>query len=198
MNAMGLAEPDVRTLWTRQDAAVEKELEREGVYRVKEEYIRKKNDTISDFYLRLYKWYTREAKRYISFEGEYPIWLSITDEMMLQPTEGAVILKVEIPADQYILCNYDAWGYVVNYFYVPIDDKDREEHQEKLRRYGIATDDELLLTDKGNFYPLLKRELFDSWKRVFTQNPKSAKEGLVATAWEIRREWVKEIRHYGD
>lgn len=198
MNAMGLDEPEARVLWTRQASAVEEELEREGVYRVKEDYIRKKYDTISDFYLRLYRWYRNEAKKYISFDGDYPIWLSVTDEMMLQPTEGAVILKVEIPSDQYILCNYDAWGYAVNYFYVPIDDEDREKHQEKLRRNGIATDDELLLTQKGNFYPLLKRELLDSWKRVFTQMPRSEKEGIVATAWEIRREWVKEIRHYGD
>ena len=197
MNKMGLFESASRVLWTRQDKAVEEELERTGIYRAKEEYIRKKNDTISDFYLRLYRWYTKEAKKYLAVDGEYPIWLSVTDEMMLQPTEGAVILEVEIPSDQYILCNYDAWGYMVNYFYVPVDDRDREQHQEKLRRYGIATDDELLLTQKGNFYPLLKKELLDSWKRVFTQAPRSTKEGVVATAWEIRREWVKEIRHFG-
>ena len=43
------------TLWTRQVPQVWEELEATGVYRVKEEYIRAKNDTISDFYLRLYR-----------------------------------------------------------------------------------------------------------------------------------------------
>ena len=113
---------------------------------------------------------------------------------MLQPTEGTVILKVEIPEDQYILCNYDGWGYCVNYWYVPVDDEDRKAHEKELRQYGIASDDELLLTSKGNFYPLLKKKLLDSWKRIFTQYPADAVSGVVATAWEIRKEWVKEIR----
>ena len=45
-------------VYTRQAKEVLEELERTGVYRVKEEYIRKKNDDISDCYLKLYSWFT--------------------------------------------------------------------------------------------------------------------------------------------
>ena len=196
MNGMGFSEPGTRIFWTRQAAAIEEELEKNGIYRAKKEYIEKKNDTISEFYLRLYRWYTKEAAKYIETSGEYPIWLSLSEDNMLQPVEGTVILEVEIPADRYLLCNYDAWGYIVNYFYVPLDEADRVRHTNELRRYGIGSDDELLLTNKGNFYPLLKREVQQSWSRAFTLKPGNMEMGLVATAWEIRKEWVREIRHY--
>lgn len=43
------------TVYTRQSKKVLEELENTGVYRVKEEYIRMKNDSISEYYLRLYR-----------------------------------------------------------------------------------------------------------------------------------------------
>ena len=48
MNAMGIMENRYMTLWTRQVAEIMKEIDETGVYKVKEDYIRKKNDTISD------------------------------------------------------------------------------------------------------------------------------------------------------
>lgn len=54
--------------WTRQTAEVLKELETTGEYRVKEEYIRKKNGDIAGYYLELYRWYT-EKKQGVSSGG---------------------------------------------------------------------------------------------------------------------------------
>ena len=198
MNYMGFEEPEKRIFWTRQAADVEDELRGTGVYRVRKEYIEKKNDTIAEFYLRLYRWYTKEASKYMAVDGEFPIWMSMSEDLMLQPVEDTVILEVEIPSDRNLLCNYDAWGYIVNYFYVPLDEQDRIRHVAELKRYGVGSDDELLLTNKGNFYPILKREVQQSWSRAFTLCPRNITEGLVATTWEIRQEWVRRIRHYGE
>ena len=62
-------------LWTRQVAAVADELEETGRYRVRREYVEMKNDTISDFYIKLYQWYTREAGKHIVLpdDAEFPI-----------------------------------------------------------------------------------------------------------------------------
>lgn len=185
------------TLWTRQVPQVWHTLAEEGVYRCKEEYIRQKNDTISDYYLELYRWYTREAKKYIEISEDtpYPIWLSVDEEMMLQPVDNTVILKVEVPLDKMLLCNNDAWGYRVNYWYVPVDKADEKKHRRELAMYGIHSDDELINTHKGNFYPQLRSKIQRSWNRVFTQMNVSS-DMLVATVWELRREWVKEVRLY--
>ena len=67
------------TLWTRQVPQVWEQLRREGAYQVKEAYIRQKNSSISDYYLKLYQWYTKTARRYLTIgeEQEYPIWFSL-------------------------------------------------------------------------------------------------------------------------
>ena len=84
----------------------------------------------------------------------------------------------------------------MNYWYVPVDDADREAHEAELHRYGLASDDELFLTDKGNFYPLLKRKVQDSWKRVFTLPPADMSAGLVAVCWELKKEWIRGVEYY--
>lgn len=200
-NLFAIKERGSRLLITRQHPAVWDELEASGVYRMKREYLEQKNDPgpMTEYYARLYRWYTRQAARYISVpEGaEYPVWLSVSEESMLQPVENSVILVAEIPEEHYLLCNFEAWGYVVNYWYVPLDAGDEESHRQELKRNGLKSDDELFLTNKGNFYPLLKRKVQQSWDRIFTLVPRNMITDIVATAWELRKEWIREVRRYG-
>ncbi|MGL6199019.1 MAG: DUF3841 domain-containing protein [Lachnospiraceae bacterium] len=185
------------TLWTRQVPQVWEELQKNGVYTVKEAYIRKKNDTISDYYLELYEWFTKAAGKYLNIDPElkYPIWLSVDESVMLQPTEDTIILKVEIPREHVQICNMEAWGYRVNYWYIPLNAADEKRHNEELKRYGIANEADLIQTEKGNFYPLLKRKIINSWERLFTTKPEKITDS-VATAWLIKKEWVREVRRY--
>ena len=60
------------TLWTRQVTQVWQTLQEDGVYFCKEVYIRGKNDTIADYYLELYRWFTREAGKYIAAPRSAP------------------------------------------------------------------------------------------------------------------------------
>ena len=196
MNAMKIEEDEYVTLWTRQVSEMLDEIKEYGLYKVKEEYIRKKNDTISDYYLKLYKWFTGEAKKYIDAKGDYPIWLSVADEFRLRPVEGTVTLRLRVPSKEVLLCNYDAWGYTVNYFYVPLDEADKARHKDELTKNGLVSDDELFLTSKGNFYPLLKREVVKSWERIFTLKPTDLNACLVAVTWEIKKEWIEEVEYY--
>jgi len=196
MNAMDIKEEEYLTLWTRQVSEMLGEIKDYGVYKVKEEYIRKKNDTISDYYLKLYKWFTGEAKKYTDAKGDYPLWLSVADEFRLRPVEGTVTLRLRVPSKEVLLCNYDAWGYTVNYFYVPLDEADKARHKDELTKNGLVSDDELFLTSKGNFYPLLKREVVKSWERIFTLKPTDLKACLVAVTWEIKKEWIEEVEYY--
>lgn len=186
-----------RTLWTRQRPEVWEELKSSGIYRVKKEYIEEKNGSITDYYLELYRWYTKTAKKYLTIPPgcEYPIWLSLGEEFMLQPVENTVILKLEIPEGQYLICNMKGWDYRVNYWYVPLDQEDDKKHKEELKRYGIASEDELVTGRKGEFYPMLKRKVTGSWERIFTVPP-DTEENAAATAWELRKSWVREVRRY--
>lgn len=181
-------------LWTRQHKNVIDQLNEHGVYRVRKEYILEKMDTISDYYLNLYDWYSRNASKIVPRpEGVfYPIWLSVSSEMMLQPTEGTVILEIEADKSEVIITDMDKWGYIVNYFYLPLDSEDEEKHNEELRRFGISNELSLIKGDNGNFYPLLKNKVMKSWERLF--HPFDHQSALLqATMWEIRKEQVVNI-----
>ena len=181
-------------LWTRQVSQVWEQLCKEGKYQVKEEYIRIKNGSMSDYYLELYRWYTQTAKKYITLneENRYPIWFSLDGQARLQPLENTVILKVRMPREKVLLCNMEAWDLRVNYWYVPENKEDAQKHQKELERYGINSDDQLIQGEKGNFYPLLKNKIKNSWERVFTLVDLPP-EKLVATAWELKKEWIEEV-----
>ena len=56
MNLQERTKPDPCVFWTRQAAVVLDEFDEDGRYVVKKEYIEAKNDTIADFYLKLYRW----------------------------------------------------------------------------------------------------------------------------------------------
>ena len=116
--------------WTRQVKEVLEEIERTGSYHVREEYVRAKNGEISDYYLELYRWYTRQARRRIEIPAEYdlPIWLSLTEAQKLPPAPGTVSFTLEIPADHIVIADMDKWGYRVNYMYVPVDPADERRH----------------------------------------------------------------------
>lgn len=185
------------TVWTRQVTEVLDTLRKTGRYHVKEDYIRKKNDTIADYYLQLYRWYTEESRRYLDIpQGlEFPIWFSLCDEYMLQKCPGTVILKMEIPREKLLIIDMEKWEYRGNAMYVPVDQEDRARFQAKLEYYGISDETALTESGKGNFYPLLRQEILQSWKRVFTMPPPDLKSGY-ATAWELQLEWLKEVSVY--
>ncbi|MFV0363010.1 MAG: DUF3841 domain-containing protein [Suipraeoptans sp.] len=181
------------TLWTRQVPEVLEELNASGVYTVKEEYIQKKNGDITSYYLDLYKWFTLEAKKYISIDDslKYPVWLSVNQELMLQPVENSVILELEIPTSEILIINENAWDYRVNYWYVPIDNEDEQNHNFMLKNNGIANESEITMGNKGIYYPFIKNKIIKSWERVFTLPPKDNQE--VATVWQLKKEWIKKV-----
>lgn len=182
--------------WTRQVPQVWEEIQKTGRYKAKEEYIRAKNDTIADYYLKLYEWYTKKSREHISIpeDAEYPVWFSLTEDFRLQKIQNTVILKVEIPEDKVLIIDMERWDYRGNLMYVPKNKKDREDFEKELMKYDIADETALAGSAKGNYYPLLKRKVIDSWERLFTMPPESLEKGF-ATTWEIRREWVKEVEH---
>lgn len=178
--------------YTRQHPQVLKTLEQTGVYRVQKSHIEEKNGAISQYYLELYDWYVRHAERLVPRpEGaEYPIWLFLEEENKLPSLPGSVCLELEILRDLVVLTDVERWGYRVNYLYIPMDEKDRDAREAELKRNGIGNETALIQTGKGNFYPLLKRKIIQSWDRVF-EDPATGSGLCQGTVWELKREWLR-------
>ena len=188
---------DTIRLWTRQHENILKELETSGVYRPKKEYLTEKFDTIWNYYSNIYGWYIERAEKVVERpEGaEYPIWLSCTSEMMLQPTENNIILELEVPKDKVVFTDSEKWGYIVNYWYLPTDKKDEEKFNEELKKMGIGDESELYMGHKGNFYPHLRSKIIKSWERLFEENHVITPI-TQATLWEIKKEWIVHMIEY--
>lgn len=184
------------TAYTRQSKKVLEELQRSGRYRVKEEYIRAKNDTISDYYLKLYRWFTERCRERVTVPAgcEYPIWLSMHDEYRLRNTADTVSFSLRIPKESVRVISEYAWGFRVNYMYVPLSPEDESAFNQELKRYGIENEMALVTEAVGNYYPMLKKKIVSSWDRVFDYTPSSPEDEL-GVCFELRREWIQEIEY---
>lgn len=184
-------------VYTRQSDKVLLELEKNGVYRAKEAYIRQKNDSISDYYLKLYQWFTSRCRERMEVpEGDvYPIWLSMHDEYRLRNTEQTVCLTLKIPEDRVCVLSEYAWGFRVNYMYVPLDLEDGRRFNAELKRYGIENEMDLVTGPSGSYYPMLKKKINASWDRVFTLPPTSPEDEL-GVCFEIKQEWIEDVEHF--
>lgn len=181
-------------VWTRQDKRVLDYLKNHDTYYCKEEYIDNKMENFSTYYKKLYTWYVNKAKKIVpipSPEIKYPIWVSPDEDMRLQIVKDTVVFTLEIPDDEIIITDMEKWGYVVNFFYLPLDDKDLKKHQEELEKNGITSETLLFTTNKGNFYPLLKRKIEKSWDRLFM--PYTISTTRQGTIWQIKKEQIVDI-----
>ena len=125
----------------------------------------------------------------IPTEFRFPIWLSMHAEMRLRNTENTVCLKLSIPRDRVFVFSEYAWGYRVNQMYVPLSPEDEKAFNQELKRYGIGNEAELVTGSLGNYYPLLKRKILDSFSRVFQLKPRGAFDEL-GVCFELKREWI--------
>lgn len=111
---------------------------------------------------------------------------------MLQPSEDTVILEIEVEKHKVVITDLEKWGYVVNYWYVPLNKEDEEKHNYELIKNGIGDESALYMSHKGNFYPLLRNKIIKSWDRIF-EGSSSQNSITQATIWEIKKEWIVSI-----
>lgn len=183
-------------LWTRQNEKVLDILERDGVYHAKRAYIVQKNDSISDYYLTMYDWYVRNAEQRVPRpEGaEYPIWCSVSEEYMLRPIEGEVVLALSVPRERIVYLNTMHWDLALNHTYVPKDDADALRFEKLAKSRGLSNNYSFLSDNVQRFYPDLVREVKNSWLRVFDIDPDAANPfDIQANLWEIRKEDILSV-----
>ena len=78
---------------------------------------------------------------------------------------------------------------ILNYSYIPADKADEKRHKELLEAYGVSDTQAYM----SQFYPEIKREIRESWKRLFDDDIQIGSDGCYGNIWEVRREWVKNV-----
>lgn len=179
------------TVWTKQHASVLDELERTGLYRAKGRYIALDLEEHAPLVLEVYDWLVAHSPAAaLRPEGaEYPVWVSFLREGTMLPGDGAVILELTLDPALITPVNVAKWGAMLNYSYLPQDEADARRHRKLLRDYGVS-DARAFMTP---FYPQIKREILDSWDRLFDDSVQLGSGLAYGNIWEVRSQWVTNI-----
>lgn len=179
-------------VWTKQNRAVLQELEDTGRYIAKREYILKDLEEHSDLVLEVYDWLVKNnPKSSIKpLDVEYPIWLSFKKETTMLPSYNTIILELEIDSSLITMININKWGKMLNYSYIPEDKEDAIRHRKLLKEYGVSSDAQVYMSQ---FYPQLKREITNSWFRLFDDSIVIEDNSMYGNIWEVKKEWIKKV-----
>ncbi len=195
---MGNGSHDTMILYASQAEVVWQEILKNGAAFSRREYVRKKYGESAPVFLTAYNWFVRQLPRYVSKpEGaEYPYWAFADQYTLPGGSTSSRLLALEVPVEEAVYFDLFDWNKVVQLKYMGRNPADERAFLEELAMRGITTRD-VMLTD---FYPDLKAQTFDSWKRLFRYH-EDAKAGrptgmgsLQAGLWCIRKEWVVDVR----
>lgn len=188
------ASEDTIILYTAQMQVVLDTIQAEGTSRVKREFIQKKYGEESWVFQQAYTFFAQNATRYVPApEGaESGIWC-FADSRWAAAGPGGTMLKLEVPRENAVLFDSRIWNRMLNLQYVGTSEADEEAFDQKLANMGMRQASEAFSTA---FYPTVKREITDSWQRLFGSAEGIPDTYVQAGLWEIRQEWVLETTPY--
>lgn len=182
-------------LYSAQSSLVADILDRDGICHSKREYVERKYGESAKVFLAAYDFYVREAQKYVERPNgaEFPYW-AFKDLHSVEQSGDSRLLKLEVPVDEVIFFDMYDWNKILNLQYLGEDESDEEEFKNMLVDYGVKRESDVILT---NFYPHLKSQVQNSWKRLFNHHEdikngnyegvRSVQVGL----WRIKKDWME-------
>lgn len=176
------------TLFTAQTQVVIDAIERDGYTRVKRAFIQKKYGDQSWVFQQAYSFFAQHAPRFVEPpEGaESGIWC-FRDWRLALAGAGCTLLELEVPRDQAVLFDSRLWNRMLNLEYLGANEADEAAFEKRIAGMGLKSSADAFST---SFYPTVKREILQSWQRLFDSADNCPDTYLEAGLWEIRREWV--------
>lgn len=178
-------------VFTKQSVKILDNIEKDGFHVAKREFLQSDLKEHQHIMLELYNWLSIHAPNQDKKPSyaKYPIWVALDEKSLYLPENGYVILELEIPSDIVVKINVKKWSDILNYSYIPIDEKDLLRHKKLLRDYGVSDTKAYM----SQFYPMIKHEIIKSWDRLFDYNNDRKNELYYGIIWEIRKEWIVRI-----
>ena len=81
------------------------------------------------------------------------------------------------------------WGSILDYSYIPSDKADAARHRALLEEYRVNDSKAYM----SQFYPQIKREIIESWDRLFDDSADPGNSDCYGNIWEIKKEWVTNV-----
>ena len=160
-------------LYTAQSPVVLEALRRDGVERVKREYVDRKYGQSAWSFQEAYSFFRAEADSRWCFMGP-----------------DSLLMSFRVPEEKVIFFDRRLWERVLNLEYIGEDAADEARFEAELRSMGV---NDCRKVFSCGFYPLQKRKVRESWKRLFSSG---GCETAVrqAAVWELRSEWLVDVK----
>ena len=194
-------------LYSPQADAVWDAVERTGTAFSKRLYVQRKYQESAPVFTTVYDAFVREAVNYVPRpEGaEYPYW-AFPDVRETDGSGGGRLMTLRVPVEEVILFDRYDWYRLLQLGYLGESPEEEKAFDAKLKEYGVRQVSDVMLTA---FYPALKRQVTDSWKKLFRHNealkaeavrlsggkaeaPLTLREvrAVQAALWQIKKEWL--------
>ena len=177
------------TVYTKQDARILPGLEETGRHTAKGRFVMENEDSLLQ--RPAYDWLVSHHPDRINRppDADYPIWVSFAADATMLPGKGFVILELAVDEERITKVNIAKWGAVNNCSYIPKDSADALAHRRKMESMGLS--DVKVCTTQ--FYPELRKEIEDSWLRLFDDSVQLGNDLAYGLIWEVKREWITRI-----
>lgn len=183
------------TLWTAQRQIVLDTLSRDGIYMVKWSYIEEKYGETAWNFREAYSFFREAASSILPPpEGaQSGIWL-YQDPRWAAADRDSLLLELEVPAEQAVFFDLRLWNRILNLQFLGRDPREEQDFARELERLGLKSTLPLFQTP---YYPLQRRAVRQSWKRLF-ELPLPPETYRQAAVWVLKKEWLKSIRRSVD
>ncbi|GCF92229.1 hypothetical protein NRIC_01200 [Enterococcus florum] len=183
-------------LYTSQSKVVVDKLIADERHTVKSEFIKEKYGETSHVFLQAYSWYTNEAKKIVEKpkDADSAIW-TFFDVKYLDYSADARIMRLNVPISQVVFFRMSDWNKILNLRFVG-NESETAAYYKKLKQFNVTYEGDVYTTA---FYPHLKAELVNSWKRLFDYDQEIKKTEILPFAdmqaglWEIKLSWVDQF-----
>lgn len=178
-------------VWTKQHENMLEELLDTGRYTAKKQYAA--GDLTDQAYLMLeaYDWLVKNGPQSDKRpeDAAYPVWLSFSRRTAMLMEKNMVLLELEVDPSRLTFIDIEKWTSILNYSYIPANQADMRRHRELLNAYGVS-DVKAYMTQ---FYPEIKREIRESWGRLFVEGIPENLEAYYGNIWEVKKEWLVQV-----
>ena len=176
-----------KIFYTAQTQVVLDTIEKDGLYKVKKEFIDKKYGSVAPIMHQAYSWFSLKLEKDISKPSgcDYPIWLFKQAEYA-RVDESQTLLKLVVPVDEVVCFDNHGWERVLSMSYVGKTVTEENHYDDKLKTMGIQGGHQAF---QQPFYPIQKQEIMKSWDRIFQLESHSNVRGAI---WYLKKEWIIE------
>lgn len=143
----------------------------------------------TEVYYPVWAWYQWEGKRKRR---------DMREKGYAKPGEKIVQLTIEVDNKDILLSDFDLFHYVLNYWYLPADEKDQEQFEKEYIDLGFGWNDLKDFSIETQAMKDIRTKIEKSWDHIFDLEREdknliygsNSEKSIQATFWELKLEQV--------